>query len=661
MQWPPQCPPPAWQILAPAAPASQACAPSQAPPPVEANSEYANKVAEIAVLRNRLQQVDRENVRLHGELASVQERAASTDQSNQQKVEVERLQHELQYLKHDLMNSEGERKRLQSSLSSTQTDLDSFKRRQLESIASPQVQSPASLTSVAQSLPSCGPQPTPTSHAPLMAGTPPATAASQHVRACSRKGSGERHWRREALLRELTLWEAASQTFSGSTSTHHRPDGVLPWFALREVVSRLSHAGPGTVSTPISCEKANLVPDDVAAAIATRIRLALEAREWMTVQRGARFTQMWVGLFPETFSEIVARATEEHMHKGARVLGVQLVDVLVDALHVVVLDSSKVRESNSVASCKGDDRERLVCAQQLLETLVEISGKLRSPEFDVLRTVFRRPSLCALLALPPCVGSLHCPTMRFLQVALQSTDLFALVHQADSHENALLAVANLLIVPTIISDREALKAEDSMMDNSQDSRERQQCRIGALEFFCRCLATAPRIDIVLQLRGAPAVDGEPVDTVLQRVALLCHHELVCLGLHGTEEGPWHDAELQQCAGRRQRIIELSLSILSSFVWHAAPWASELQAESNRVACTEASAALGRTGPLLASIVDMIVRRAPHSLAMSRLLSSASALRVLLPHTDGDDRAASHTGTMGSMPMMESHIPSMVVD
>jgi hypothetical protein len=411
----------------------------------------------------------------------------------------------------------------------------------------------------------------------------------------------------------------------------------------------------------ISCEKANPVPDDVAAAIATRIRLALEAREWMTVQRGARFTQMWVGLFPETFSEIVARATEEDMHKGARVLGVQLIEVLADALHVVVLDRSKVQESNSVASSKGDDGERLTCAQQLLETLVEISGKLQSPEFDLLKAVFRRPSLCALLALPPCVGSLHCPTMRFLQVALQSTDLFALVHQADSHENALLAVANLLIVPTIISDRKALKAEAGIMDNSQDSRERQQCRIGALEFFCRCLATAPRIDIVLQLRGAPAVDGEPVDTVLQRVALLCHHELVCLGLHGTEEGPWHDAELQQCAGRRQRIIELSLSILSSFVWHAAPWGSELQAESNRLACTEASAALGRTGPLLASIVDMIVRRAPHSPAMSRLLSSASALRVLLPHTDGDDSAVSHAGSMGSTPMVDSHIPSMVVD
>jgi len=656
MQWPPPCPPPAWQILAPAAPASQACAASQAPASADANSEIATKDAEISVLRNRLQQVDRENGRLHGELASAKERAASTDQSNRQKAEVERLQHELQYLKHDLLNSEGERKRLQGSLSSVQTDLDSFKRRQVESIATPQLQSSASLTSATQPLPNCGPQATPAAHAPLLADTPPATA-SQHVRGSARKGSGEKHWRREALLRELTLWEAASQPVSSSTGTSQRLDGVLPWFALREVVSRLSHAGPGTANTLSSHEKANLVPDDVAAAIATRIRIALEAREWTTVQRGARFTQMWVGLFPETLSEIVARAIEEHVQKGARALGVKLIEVLADALHVVVLDSSKVQESHSgAANCKGDDHERLTCAQQLLETLVEISGKLRSQEFELLKTVFRRPSLCALLALPPCTGSLHCPTMRFLQVALQSTDLFALVHQSDSHENVLLAVANLLIVPTIISDRRALKAETGILDNSQDSPERQKCRIGALEFFCRCLATAPRMDIVLQLRGAPAVDGEPVDTVLQRVALLCHHELVCLGLHGTQEGPLHDAELQQCVGRRQRIIELSLSILSSFVWHAAPWTAELQAENNRLACMEASVALGRTGPLLASIVDMIVRRAPQSPAMSQQLSSASALRVLLPHTEGNNGTASKTGSTG-----ESHIPSMVVD
>merc|ERR1712146_248528 len=96
------------------------------------------------------------------------------------------------------------------------------------------------------------------------------------------------------------------------------------------------------------------------------------------------------------------------------------------------------------------------------------------------------------------------------------------------------------------------------------------CRVSALQVFCRCLASAPRLDMVLQLRGAPTVDGESVETVLQRVVFLCHHELLCLGIHGVDGGPWHDPALNECAKRRQRGVELSLMILSSFVWHAVP-------------------------------------------------------------------------------------------
>jgi len=267
----------------------------------------------------------------------------------------------------------------------------------------------------------------------------------------------------------------------------------------------------------------------------------------------------------------------------------------------------------------------------LVEALCEVAGKLRAAEFGLLKKVLQRPSLCALLAPPPSPDSLHRPVMRLLQALLQSPDLFALAHQADSHENPLLAAANLLLVPAIESGSAA--PSDPLED---DTEERQRCRVAALELFCRCLATAPRLDVVLQLRGAPDVGGEPVDTVLQRAALLCHHELLCLGLHGTEGGPWRDRGLVACAQRRLRAAELAVTLLSSFVWQAAPWAADAPAAGHRAACSEACLALGRAGPLLASIVDMVARRAQQQPEVRRLLAGVSALRALLAHMDGEE-------------------------
>jgi len=221
--------------------------------------------------------------------------------------------------------------------------------------------------------------------------------------------------------------------------------------------------------------------------------------------------------------------------------------------------------------------------------------------------------------------------MRLLQAFVASAELFARAHQAASDKNPLLAAANLLVIPAIDPDS----------CRGPDSAELQKCRVVALELFSCCLATAPRRDIVLQLRGAPTINEEHVDTVLQRVVFLCHHELLCLGLHGS--GPWHDPAVRECSKIRFRAVEHALMIMSSFVWHAAPWTPDAQAAEHKKACSDACTALGRMRPLLASIVDMVVRRAQDSMMYTRLLSSASALRVLLAGIDGECNGCCENG------------------
>merc|ERR1712232_597040 len=97
---------------------------------------------------------------------------------------------------------------------------------------------------------------------------------------------------------------------------------------------------------------------------------------------------------------------------------------------------------------------------------------------------------------------------------------------------------------------------------------------------------------------------------------------------------------------RQRAVELSLMILSSFVWHAAPWTPDVQSNDHIAACSDACTLLGRMRPLLASIVDMVVRRAADSSYYASLLGRTSALRILLPHLDGENNAVNEASPVG---------------
>merc|ERR1712232_308659 len=103
-----------------------------------------------------------------------------------------------------------------------------------------------------------------------------------------------------------------------------------------------------------------------------------------------------------------------------------------------------------------------------------------------------------------------------------------------------------------------------------DSAERLECRVAALELFCRCAGTAPRQDMVFQLRETSAGREDPTDTVLQRIVMVCHHELLCLTLHGFDGGPWHSPELRTCAQRRLRAADVALTALSLFTWRTIP-------------------------------------------------------------------------------------------
>merc|ERR1712224_960414 len=92
---------------------------------------------------------------------------------------------------------------------------------------------------------------------------------------------------------------------------------------------------------------------------------------------------------------------------------------------------------------------------------------------------------------------------------------------------------------------------------------------------------------------------------------------------------------------RQRSVELSLMILSSFVWHAAPWNPDAQTSNHSAACADACTLLGRMRPLIGSIVDMVVRRATDSDYYTRLLGRTSSLRILLAHVDGDNHCVTN--------------------
>mmetsp|Transcript_51564 Transcript_51564/g.96606 ORF Transcript_51564/g.96606 Transcript_51564/m.96606 type:complete len:718 (-) Transcript_51564:49-2202(-) len=673
---------------------------SQGPPPLgnaassNLSEELANKVAEVDVLRKRLQQFERENSKMKTELAVAKDQGGQQEKNRQMQGEVDRLHNELRWKTQDLMSSEAERKRLHSACQATQAELLSVKSSRVTAPGPPPLPAPAHAQSLPpapapQTLPAAAAamQPLPAPAAPMMpavatsttpavfqgpvstastsattAGatfTPFSSTASQLRSGASVAGTQSSNsslagrvpvvetnqWRQDVLLRELACWEAAWNVTTSSLEEVSAEEALSSWFALREALSRLSRERPvqsaiaGSRPSGAAAPVKNLTAAtaDVAAEIAMRIRKAGDTRQWAVARGGARFIQVWVGLFPDAVSELKAMATRKlTRHQvaelGSSASGMELFTALIQALHAVVIDEGSAEEADA-CQWVDDPRERHACAEQLLKLLLEVVSKLRPNDLHIFASILERPSLSALLAEPPHGGSLHLPCMRLLQALVASAELFARVHQTDSDKNPLLAAANLLIIPAI--DPDGCKGPDSM--------ELQRCRVAALELFSCCLASAPRRDIVLQLRGAPTINKEHVDTVLQRVVFLCHHELLCLGLHGSDGGPWHDPTMRECARIRWRAVEHALMIMSSFVWHAAPWTPDAQAPDHKRACSDACTALGRMRPLLASIVDMVVRRAQDSAGYARLLSSVSALRVLLAGIDGECHGCNESG------------------
>mmetsp|Transcript_156999 Transcript_156999/g.285766 ORF Transcript_156999/g.285766 Transcript_156999/m.285766 type:complete len:724 (-) Transcript_156999:103-2274(-) len=678
---------------------------SQGPPPLgnaassNLSEELANKVAEVDVLRKRLQQFERENSKMKTELAVAKDQGGQQEKNRQMQGEVDRLHNELRWKTQDLMSSEAERKRLHSACQSAKAELLSVKSSRVSSPGPPPLPAPAQqiLSAPAPQTSPAAPamQPLPAAAAPMMpaaagaaasavpaglpAAVPTASASASTVGAtftlfsstvsptmtqaksgasaagtqssngslatCRVPVAESQQWRQDVLVRELACWEAAWNVTACSSQEASEGEASCSWFTLREAVSRLSCdrsvqsavAGSRTSGPAVPVNKATVATADVAAAIAIRMKRAGDIRQWAVARGGARFIQVWVGLFPDAVSELKAMATRKlTRHQvaelGSSASGMELFTALIQALHAVVIDEGSAEEADA-CQWVDDPRERHACAEQLLKLLLEVVSKLRPNDLHIFASILERPSLSALLAEPPHGGSLHLPCMRLLQALVASAELFARVHQTDSDKNPLLAAANLLIIPAI--DPDGCKGPDSM--------ELQRCRVAALELFSCCLASAPRRDIVLQLRGAPTINKEHVDTVLQRVVFLCHHELLCLGLHGSDGGPWHDPTMRECARIRWRAVEHALMIMSSFVWHAAPWTPDAQAAEHKKACSDACTALGRMRPLLASIVDMVVRRAQDSMMYTRLLSSASALRVLLAGIDGECNGCCENG------------------
>merc|ERR1712032_942096 len=103
-----------------------------------------------------------------------------------------------------------------------------------------------------------------------------------------------------------------------------------------------------------------------------------------------------------------------------------------------------------------------------------------------------------------------------------------------------------------------------------------------------------------------------------------------------------------------------MGMVSSFVWHVVPSAPDkVTKEEHNAACAKACTALDRTRPMLASIVDMVVRRAASSPPYERLLCSVSALRILLTHVDSEDNSEANNEGADQLDLGGSS--TMVVD
>ena len=529
------------------------------------NDELATKTAEITILRSRLQAFERENTRLENELATARDAGPASKQSQQRQVELERVHGELQYARQDLISSEDERKRLKLTVQKMQQEMDHLK-------AQPVVEKP-----VPMALPPEEPRP-----APKPRPEPSGPSRNEHNVASADRPLQE-HRSCDDPMNEDTM----RQHIAILLGLAERWDG--------QIKQRLTLQA-GVTNFPNKAQSA-------ADAAVELLQEGLHRRQWCALTAGSIFLKHWFGLFPLHASEIAASAAQEA--KSA------LFGALAAVLHSAVLDPATTQ-------CEEEEAlEREACAIEVLAALQEIASKLSGALLTALSPVLQQPSLLALLCEDPAPDTLHLQTLRLLEALMGSPDLFTLAHQAETDENVLLAVANALLIPSIPPQR-----QKKLEAPCEDTVSHQNCRVAALELLLRCLATAPSPDFVLQLRGA--AEGEEVDTVLQRVVLLCHHELLCMKLGARSE-------------QRTKAAELSLFILSSWLWHAVPQPLSLSPQESRELCLKQCDQLGRTRILLESVVEMVQTLGADECFKS-FLSSTSALRMIIPFVDGEEGA-----------------------
>eukprot|EP00435_Cladocopium_sp_Y103_P053618 s1518_g17.t1 len=175
---------------------------------VGTNEELANKVAEITVLRNRMQQMERENLRLGNELAEAKEKGMQPSQRSREKADLERANEQLQYLRQDLLSSDDERKRLKLTLQSQEQELLVLRQRAEE--ARPRVPATASADPPAAA-PVAVPAAVPV--AAVETRPPPAPAAPPAVvpPATVTRSDPQDEAKGRLLLQELARWETLAE------------------------------------------------------------------------------------------------------------------------------------------------------------------------------------------------------------------------------------------------------------------------------------------------------------------------------------------------------------------------------------------------------------------------------------------------------------------
>ena len=523
-QWPPQ------RATSPfaAAPAGNVAA--------NLSDELATKVAEVTILRSRLQASERENTRLENELASAKDSGPS--KQSQQRQELERVHGELQYARQDLISSEDERKRLRLTVQKMQQEMEELKAR--------------------------APVAEPTAKEQIPHAEPARAAPAPQTQPGGQPGLQPVHGQKEPMKR-LREHRSCDEPMNEDMSKQYV--GILVGLAERFGSSERQRLALQAAVT--SFPQAPQSVHEASCASAALLRGGLQNFQWASLSAGATFLKHWFGLFPLHLPEIA-----ESIVKGKKETN-SLFAVMAAVLHSAVLDSTNSEAEEALL--------REGCAREFLAALLEAASKLPCTLFAVLSPVLEKPSLFALICEDPAPDSLHLSSLRLLEVLMASPSLFTLAHQAETDENVLLAVANVLMVPSV-----------KTAESAEDSVERQECRVASLELLLRCLATAPSPDFILQLRGAAqGEEVDEVDTVLQRVVLLCHHELLCLRLGARAPAP-----------QRKRAAELSLFIISGWLWHAFGPALSSQEQTGELSlklCNQ----LGRTRILIESIVEMV--------------------------------------------------------